>query len=71
MQLRIGMTSDQVEKLFGPPLTTSAGTCGQAVGKPWTCITWYYSKDYEVPRYLMFSTQNNVLYLQSWNLPQD
>jgi len=45
IKLKIRMTSEEVIQIFGYPLRTSASTCGQALGKPWKCISWYYDSE--------------------------
>src|SRR5690348_13626002 len=35
--LRIGMPESEIVELVGPPTKAEVSTCGQALGKPWTC----------------------------------
>jgi hypothetical protein len=66
LKLKIGMTSTEVIEIFGKPIKTEANTCGAGVGKPWTCISWYYG-EYR-PRFVFVQEIDGVLYLNSWEM---
>ena len=66
LKLKVGMSSNEVIAIFGKPIKTSGSTCGGAVGKPWTCITWFYG-DY-TPSLTFQQEQDGILYLNSWNM---
>lgn len=44
LQLTIGMPAEQVAAILGVPDKTEASTFGQALGKPWSGLVWYYGK---------------------------
>lgn len=71
LKLRPGMSSEEVIAIFGMPIKTEAATCGQAFGKPWLCITWYYDRtDFLYAKRLTFHEgENQRLYLNSWQMP--
>lgn len=41
MTIHPGMTSDQISKLFGDPISVSQNVCG---ANHWICITWEYGE---------------------------
>ena len=73
-ELHQGMTAQDVTSLFGTPDQTSAGACGQAIGKPWSCVTWTYlngQMQLGMPEYWTFTFQNTggQLILNGWEGP--
>jgi len=42
LQLYIGQSQDEVQKLLGSPDETAAQTMGQNIGKPWHGLVWDY-----------------------------
>jgi len=66
MKLKVGMSDKEVIEIFGYPQRTEAGTCGQGLGNPWTCITWYYGEYRPWLRFQQFS--DGSLTLNSWEL---
>lgn len=67
VKLRVGMTSEEVVKIFGLPLKTEADVCGETTPSPWTCITWWYnSKSLAQSTRMVFEVHNEILYLNRW-----
>lgn len=70
LRLRLSMPAEEVIAIFGNPIKTEAGTCGQAIGRPWTCITWWYdSTSILDAKRLTFHVEDGRLYLNSWHMP--
>lgn len=44
MKTHEGMTSDQIQKIFGTPKKVSQAVCGAKHGNAWNCITWEYGE---------------------------
>lgn len=43
MALKVGMTTDEVQAVFGPPDRMKSATCGGATRSgEWPCLMWYY-----------------------------
>jgi len=66
IKLKQGMTDKEIISIFGLPQKTKASTCGQALGKPWTCIMWYYG-DWR-PCLTFQASDDGKLYLNSWDI---
>ncbi len=66
MKLKVGMTSEEVIKIFGNPYKTEASTCGGAYGRPWRCIIWKYGE--WKPRLTFQTDSYGNLTLNSWDL---
>lgn len=54
--LAFGLSTDQIQALFGQPHTTEGTTCGTDNGKPWPCLNWHY----EYLGYLNLKTLNFI-----------
>ncbi len=70
MKLRTGMSAEKVVAIFGNPIKTEANTCGQATGRPWTCITWWYDSTniLYAKRLTFFENEDGRLYLSFWDM---
>jgi len=66
MKLKVGMSDAEVVAIFGYPSRTSANTCGQGLGKPWTCIHWYYGK--WTPKLTFQQNTDGSLSLNGWDI---
>jgi hypothetical protein len=42
LRLKPGMSEADVINSLGPPTKTELSTCGQDIGKPWTCKVLFY-----------------------------
>lgn len=70
MRLKVGIHSDMVIKMFGPPKSISVSTCGTDTGSPWTCTLWKYSEYCYISESKCFNfyKENNELYLNDWHI---
>ena len=42
--LKTGMTEKQVTEILGQPSKAELSTCGQQLGRPWTCKSWGFGE---------------------------
>lgn len=75
MKLYVGMSAEQVDALFGMPVSTQGTTCGSETKKPWTCIIWNYNAHPNLynqkVRIFYFAYGKAGLYLVSWQVDSD
>ena len=71
MKVKVGMTSDEIAQLFGKPKSIKSTTCGTDTDEPWQCIIWTYG-DYEYQHAdFYFSTINDVMLLNHFDIRRD
>jgi hypothetical protein len=44
MKIHQGMSSDEIQAMFGNPKSIRSDVCGAATGNPWNCTTWEYGE---------------------------
>jgi hypothetical protein len=42
MKIHQGMSSNEIQAMFGSPKSVRSAVCGASTGKPWNCTTWEY-----------------------------
>ena len=74
MNIRQGMTSTQIQEIFGDPDDIKVTTCGTGVGKGWTCTIWQYGNLVNHHMYgtgyasFTFAEDYGVLYLNNYDI---
>lgn len=69
--VKYGMSPAEVEKIFGPPDSTAATTCGSATSDPWPCLIWIHSvklEDNSGSNSFTFSLGQDPPFLNHWNI---
>jgi hypothetical protein len=64
LQLKRGMTEQDVINLLGEPAHSSLDTCGGATGRPWGCKVWVYGL--QNLRIYFHESQPNTWLVDSW-----
>jgi len=68
-KLRIGMNATEVREIFGAPNEVSTAVCGGATSSgTWVCETWKYKTNSYSMNSFVFSVQQNVKLLNSWDV---
>jgi hypothetical protein len=70
MAVHPGMTSDQIQKLFGAPKNISQSVCGQGKEK-WVCTSWEYGKFPYDRAQFTFSGNHKNLILNDFKIDRD
>ncbi len=74
MSLQVGMSQEEVKRVFGTPTRISVSTCGGATrGGEWSCTMWEYDveKSTEEPtktNILTFNSSVNPPRLNDWKI---
>ena len=55
MKVHHGMSSKEVQKLFGNPKNISQDVCGGNTAQTWTCTRWEYEETYNAAAQFTFS----------------
>jgi len=74
LTLKVGMSQEEVIKMFGPPTRVRNGTCGGATkGGEWDCTTWEYDvevsdSDLTKTNILVFNSSVTPMLLNNWTI---
>lgn len=70
MQVRQGMSSDEIIELFGQPKNVRAAVCGQPPNQ-WNCTTWEYGRFPYDRASFTFSGDLGSLVLNNFDIQRD
>ena len=71
MNIKIGMTSNEIQSIFGNPKNIEVTTCGTETTKPWVCTIWEYGDwPYDHARFY-FGERSGLLLLNSYKVERD
>lgn len=69
MQVRQGMSSDDILTMFGEPKNIDVGICG--ISPKWTCTTWEYGKFPHNFALFTFSGNHGAMKLNNFEVKRD
>lgn len=70
MQVRQGMSSDEILAMFGEPKSIDVRVCGERPNH-WNCTTWEYGESGYHSASFTFSGEHDSLTLNNFNVDRD
>ena len=65
--LKTGMTERQVTEILGQPDKAELSTCGQSLGRPWSCKSWGYGS-FSRGMSIMFRHEGDGWVINNWDV---